>query len=375
MSCRVRDILLSPYKVLLNEKPVRLFCCRFYLSILTFVLCWVSASAANTVTYSVLDSIVPSDFPEIGNVSCSNASGVRLDVDVDLISSNEPFQIFKVEWGHGNEFVEPLKPFSYAARADNKSGNGIKWKLHLDFPYTQYFPNDLELIVYTDKGTARCFLSRRKNLENRISNLRQAYDTQVETEAVKSRNVLVVGSIVVISLIIIGVLIFIAVRRIFIHKRREIEEMSLLIEQRSQRNLELSSKVDALYGERLNTLNMLCNEYFEKHDSEKLKISFCNEVEKHILALRDPRSIAELEDIVNTFLDNIMTRIREQIPGLTQKDLIFLTYLYAGFSLRAVCIFTDIKIKNFYNRRSRIKDRIIASDAPDKEYFVAKMES
>ena len=43
------------------------------------------------------------------------------------------------------------------------------------------------------------------------------------------------------------------------------------------------------------------------------------------------------------------------------------------FPLRAVCIFTNIKIKNFYNRRSRLKDRILASDALDKEYFVSKM--
>ena len=45
----------------------------------------------------------------------------------------------------------------------------------------------------------------------------------------------------------------------------------------------------------------------------------------------------------------------------------------AGFSPRAICIFTDIKVKNFYNKRSRLKEKILASDAPDKEWFVSKM--
>ena len=147
----------------------------------------------------------------------------------------------------------------------------------------------------------------------------------------------------------------------------------MLIAERVDRNRELEAKVDALYGSRLDTLNMLCNEYFEKSGSEKVKLTLYNEVEKHILALRDSKSISELEGIVNRYLDNILVKVKEQMPELSRKDLVFLTYLYAGFSPRAVCIFTDIKIKNFYNRRSRLKERILASEAADKEYFVSKM--
>lgn len=38
----------------------------------------------------------------------------------------------------------------------------------------------------------------------------------------------------------------------------------MLISERTDRNKELETKVDALYGSRLDTLNLLCNEYFEK---------------------------------------------------------------------------------------------------------------
>lgn len=83
--------------------------------------------------------------------------------------------------------------------------------------------------------------------------------------------------------------------------------------------------------------------------------------------------MTQLEDIVNTYLDGIVLKVREQIPSLSAGDIKFLTYLYAGFSPRAVCIFTDIKIKNFYNRRSRLKERILDSGAPDRLLFVSKM--
>ena len=147
----------------------------------------------------------------------------------------------------------------------------------------------------------------------------------------------------------------------------------MLISERTDRNHELETKVNALYGSRLDTLNMLCNEYFEKNESEKMKLSLYNEVEKHILALRDSKSIAELETIVNSYLDNILIRVKEQLPQLGRRDLAFLTYLYAGFSPRAICIFTDIKIKNFYNRRSRLRGGILSSDAPDKDFFISKI--
>lgn len=118
---------------------------------------------------------------------------------------------------------------------------------------------------------------------------------------------------------------------------------------------------------------MLCNEYFEKNESEKIRLTLFNEVEKHILSLRDRKYVEALEEVVNTYLDHILVKLREQLPTLSSSDLTFITYLYAGFSPRAICIFTDIKVKNFYNKRSRLKEKILASDAPDKEWFVSKM--
>ena len=203
--------------------------------------------------------------------------------------------------------------------------------------------------------------------------LRTEYENQLDRSISSSRKAWIFFYITLASAIVIGSTILIIVKRRLTRKRKEIEELSMLISERSHRNHELEAQVNTLYSSRLDTLNMLCNVYFEKSESEKVKLSLYNEVEKHILALRDSKSINELEDIVNKYMDNILVKVREQLPELNRKDLIFLTYLYAGFSPRAVCIFTNIKIKNFYNRRSRLKERILETNAQDKDFFVSKM--
>lgn len=210
-------------------------------------------------------------------------------------------------------------------------------------------------------------------LKEEMDLLRTDYENKLDKSKTSTRKAWIFLYIILASVTVIGSSILIIVKQRMTRKRKEIEELSMLISERTDRNKELEAQVNTLYSSRLDTLNMLCNEYFEKSESEKVKLSLYNEVEKHILALRDTKSITELESIVNRYMDNILVKIREQLPELNRKDLIFLTYHYAGFSPRAVCIFTDIKIKNYYNRRSRLKDRILESNAPDKEIFASKI--
>lgn len=333
----------------------------------------VSISAENTVVYSPSDTLIYSDVPEIVTISMSNQNNSHVDVKIKLKSSNSPYKILKIELANSNEIKGPILPFSYNVEAQDSSAKGIVLDIHLDFPYTTVFPEDEQLIVHTDKGIISTFTSSKTILKHNLSNLQTDFETKKKEEELRTLNFRIGLGIAITVIVIIVVIICVVVSQRFMRRQKEIEEMTLLIAHRSERNLELEKKVDALYGERLNALNMLCNEYFDKHGSEKMQLSFCNEIEKQILALSNKESVAALEKIVNSFLDDIMAKVRTQLPELNEKDLAFLTYLYAGFSPRAICIFTDIKIKNFYNRRSRLKERILSSDAPDKEYFVSKL--
>ena len=148
------------------------------------------------------------------------------------------------------------------------------------------------------------------------------------------------------------------------------------LEYSNTNNAELDKKIKELYSGRWEVFNRLCDEYFNKKDAEtdSVRISVHKELERQITELRSTKSLVELEELVNTYNNGIITRIRTQMPQLSNKDVAFLTYLYAGFSPKAICLFTDSKIKNFYNRRTRLRDKILESDAPDRKEFSSKMQ-
>ena len=326
-------------------------------------------NATNIVTYIVSDSIdLTSEKLNMELESFSNGDD-KVTISFKLKSANVPFTIYDAKWVNCDTTLGPSEPFSLIAQTNEVSGKNTEWHISLDFPFSDTFDDGDVLILNTDKGIIRCSTFITGKLRVEMDLLRNDY----EKAKMSVRNTWILLFVTLASVIVIGAVILIVVKRRLTRKRREIEELSMLISERTNRNHELKAQVNTLYSSRLDTLNMLCNEYFEKSDSEKVKLSLYNEVEKQILALRDAKRIAELEAIVNKYMNNILVKVREQLPELTGKDLIFLTYLYAGFSPRAVCIFTDIKIKNFYNRRSRLKDRILESNAPDKEIFVSKM--
>lgn len=345
---------------------------RLFYTVVVFLLSF-PVSATNIVTYTVSDSIDASSGKlEMQYKSISNDDD-RVRISFELINSNTPFTIYKAEWVNGDSIYAPIEPFSLIAKTKEVTGKSTVWHITLDFPFSDIFMEKDVLVLSTDKGVVRCPTSRAGELRETIDMLRDDYENQLEVSKRSSYRAWLILAGTLIIVLLIGCCVYVIARRRFIKKRKELEELSMLISERTDRNKELETKVDALYGSRLDTLNMLCNEYFEKSESEKVKLILYNEVEKHILSLRDSKSISELEEIVNTYLDGILVKVKEQLPALNRNDVIFLTYLYAGFSPRAVCIFTDIKIKNFYNRRSRLKERILASDAPDREYFVSKM--
>ncbi|MBD5230254.1 MAG: hypothetical protein HDS69_09525 [Bacteroidales bacterium] len=297
----------------------------------------------------------------------------KIRISFKLKSANVPFTIYDAKWVNCDSTLVPTDPFSLIAKTDEVSGKNTEWHISLDFPFSDTFEDGDVLVLNTDKGIVRCPTSMTGKLREDMDLLRTEYENNLDRSITSSRKAWIFFYITLASAFVIGSTILIIIKRRLTQKRKEIEELSMLISERSDRNLELEAQVNTLYSSRLDTLNMLCNEYFEKSESEKVKLSLYNEVEKHILALRDTKSINELEGIVNKYMDNILVKVREQLPELNRKDLTFLTYLYAGFSPRAVCIFTNIKIKNFYNRRSRLKERILETNAQDKEFFVSKM--
>lgn len=249
--------------------------------------------ATNTVTYSVKES----DNVESGKLvlrfnSISNEDSLT-HISFDIMCADAPFTIYKAQWRNCDTIMSPLEPFSLIASNEEVENKDTEWHITLEFPFSDRFDDSDVLILTTDRGEIRCHTLRSGQLKEQIDILTHEYEQNMDASRRSANRAWIILGVVVCLVLIAACGAYFIVRHRNRTRQQQLEELSLLIAERSETNRELRAKVDALYGSRLDILNMLCNEYFEKNDSEKLRLTLYNEVEKQILALRERRSISD----------------------------------------------------------------------------------
>lgn len=105
----------------------------------------------------------------------------------------------------------------------------------------------------------------------------------------------------------------------------------------------------------------------------KRKNTIYREAISLINSFSEENTLQDLENIVNECNDDVVRRIRVEIPQLNEKEMSLLIYLYCGFSSRTVCLLMGDKLENYYNKKSRLKNKILKSNAVDKDEFVQLM--
>ena len=153
-----------------------------------------------------------------------------------------------------------------------------------------------------------------------------------------------------------------------------LENLQKNLADRLQTEGQNSVVIEHLFREKWSTLNMLCTEYFDMGDSESSRHVILNNIEKELKKLRTKKSLGDIETAVNKYMSNVVSLLREECTFLKEEDIVFLTLVYAGLSVKSVCLFLDIKYKLFYLKKSRLSKRIAASDAPHKVQFLAKFK-
>lgn len=142
-------------------------------------------------------------------------------------------------------------------------------------------------------------------------------------------------------------------------KRKEIEIMSKEISMADMELKESTSYISNILSKQYELLNKLTSTYYETHGCNKDKEAIYNYVSKEIERLSsDKQTIRQLEDIVNRHKGNIMTVIRTELPHFTEMEYRLLCYWCAGFSAKAISIFTGDSTNNIYVKKSRIKNEI-----------------
>ncbi|MDE6548636.1 MAG: hypothetical protein K2L22_06535, partial [Muribaculaceae bacterium] len=131
--------------------------------------------------------------------------------------------------------------------------------------------------------------------------------------------------------------------------------------------------LETLFREKWATLNMLCNEYYEKGDSPIMRRHIIDSLEKELKKIASKKGLAQIEAAVDERFDGIIGELKKQCPFLSEKDINMAVLIIAGFSGKAISYLMAIKTGNYYVSKRRLIDRIAASDATDKERFISKL--
>ena len=223
-----------------------------------------------------------------------------------------------------------------------------------------------------------------RHLEDSSLALNIKYDSatrQAWFEASKARNRAFLAMLIALLTVIAGMATY-----IFLKKRNRMlqleHENDILKIDRLQDNLfksdsrnnDVSARISELFKTRFNLIDGLAATYFEYKDTTQEQKRIYSEVKTALSNFGTKEAIDELTEIVNGYKDDLLEHFRTDFPKMSQAQYRIAVYLFCGFSLPAISIFTDTEIRNLYVYKSRLKSAISKSDTPRKTEYLKYFE-
>lgn len=151
---------------------------------------------------------------------------------------------------------------------------------------------------------------------------------------------------------------------------KQTEKLKSKIDSKTTINRKQTKLIGKLFESQYETLNTLSASYFDFASTPATRHMIIKEVEKEVNHLKSKNSLQNIVSIVNACRDDIVDKLKVQMPRLKDTDITFFALILAGFSPRSICLLTDITLGNYYNKWTRLRQRIAISDAQNKDLFL-----
>lgn len=229
---------------------------------------------------------------------------------------------------------------------------------------------------YDDKNTHDISSALRQSL---ATTQRNYYESQYELTQLKIKNRtqnLVI--IIFITLCIIITFAWFVTRRIRLYNKEKEDHLKYaedikrqLEDARKEDYPELKRKYVALYKSKFEVIGALYEQYsmsFEKKNAEKAVYEKVAELMKDFKEDFDDNK--NIENILNDGLDNIMTKLRSEMPKLKEMDYSVFCLIAIGFDVTTISYLLNVTMNTVYIRKSRMKQNIDAENPPHKTQFM-----
>lgn len=139
-----------------------------------------------------------------------------------------------------------------------------------------------------------------------------------------------------------------------------IEEIKRQLDQsKSEEYPLLKKRFISLYKSRFEAIGQLCEQYLQNKERDDIESVMYR---KMLLMIEDIRNDAvrrvKFETLLDTELENIMTRFRNEMPKCKESDVTLFSYLVVGFDATTISRLMNLSLNNVYAHKRRLRIKI-----------------
>ena len=139
-----------------------------------------------------------------------------------------------------------------------------------------------------------------------------------------------------------------------------IEEIKRQLDQsKSEEYPLLKKRFISLYKSRFEAIGQLCEQYLQNKERDDIESVMYR---KMLLMIEDIRNDAvrrvKFETLLDTELENIMTRFRNEMPKCKESDVTLFSYLVVGFDATTISRLMNLSLNNVYAHKHRLRIKI-----------------
>lgn len=236
--------------------------------------------------------------------------------------------------------------------------------------YKEAFEDLTESVIYQDSVVMRV-------LQESLVQAQRDY-LGAQATVLKDKNTLERqrSAIIVCSLLLLVLLLgFFSFRR-KTTLNNKITELSLLYRE-SEKMLAMQqaetesvqAKFALMFKRQYKTLNELCAEYLSPAKKNR-KERVYREAMKQLEIIKDKKSQVKFMGVINESLDNIIDKLRADLPGHKEQEFLFLTYVIAGFDATVISSLTGYSIGSVYTKKYNLRKQISELQSPNRDYYL-----
>lgn len=171
---------------------------------------------------------------------------------------------------------------------------------------------------------------------------------------------------IVVAVVLCGLLLFNLYEQLQLKKDNLDSYLGAINELRASlndKNSKMSELKRILLKDNNRTLNLIGASFFDKENTPQGQKLLYREVQSIIERFRQKKTQQELELFVNKYCDDVMIKLREEIPDFEEEEYIQVCYHIVGFSSKLISLILGISVVNINTRKFRLKKRIETSNA------------